>query len=148
MEKYLTEVLGVPSDRVQLLLGSTEHGPEDPLNPSRDHIIDALLSIITNSQIAYGDNIIIYYSGHGSYYPYHMEEYDETAYIETLCPIDRDTLDANGVLIPDISDRELNTLLTQISREKGHRITVILDCCHSGGVSRSLPEPEARTSPQ
>ncbi len=62
MEKYLTEVLGVPSDRVQLLLGSTEHGPEDPLNPSRDHIIDALLSIITNSQIAYGDNIIIYYS--------------------------------------------------------------------------------------
>ncbi len=77
-----------------------------------------------------------------------MEEYDETAYIETLCPIDRDTLDANGVLIPDISDRELNTLLTQISREKGHRITVILDCCHSGGVSRSLPEPEARTSPQ
>ncbi|SJL17896.1 uncharacterized protein ARMOST_21463 [Armillaria ostoyae] len=64
-----------------------------------------------------------------------MEEYDETAYIETLCPIDRDKLDANGVPIPDISDCELNTLLTLISREKGHRITVILDCCHSGGAT-------------
>ncbi len=50
--------------------------------------------------------------------------------------------------MPDISDRELNTILTLISLSKGHRITVILDCCHSGGVSRSLPEPGVRTSPR
>ncbi|PBK64971.1 hypothetical protein ARMSODRAFT_961560 [Armillaria solidipes] len=148
MEKYFTEDLGVPGNRIQLLVGSKEHtSPEDPMNPSRAHIISALLSIITNPEIAYGDNIIIYYSGHGSYYPPHTQEDGETEYIETLCPIDRDTLDANGVLIPDISDRELNTMLTLISRAKGHRITVILDCCHSGGICRGLPEPGARTSP-
>ncbi|SJL17895.1 uncharacterized protein ARMOST_21462 [Armillaria ostoyae] len=56
MERYLTEVLGIPSDRIQLLLGSKEHAsPEDPMKPSRDHITGALLSIITNSQIAHGD---------------------------------------------------------------------------------------------
>ncbi|SJL17913.1 uncharacterized protein ARMOST_21482 [Armillaria ostoyae] len=131
MEKCLAEDLGVPRSRIQFLVGSNEHtSPEDPMNPSRAHIISALLSIITNPEIAYGDNIIIYYSGHGSYYPPHTEEDDETEYIQTLCPIDRDTLDADGVPIPD-----------------GHCITVILDCCYSGGVCRNIPEPGARTSP-
>ncbi len=106
MERYLTEVLGMPSGRIQLLLGSDEHtSPEDPMNPSCAHIISALLSIIANPEIAYGDNIIIYYSGHGSYYPYHVEEDDEPEYIETLCPIDRDTPGEDGEPVPDTSDR-------------------------------------------
>ncbi|KAK0219283.1 hypothetical protein EDD85DRAFT_754269, partial [Armillaria nabsnona] len=129
MESYLTEDLGMPRDRIQLLLGSKEHlSPEDPLYPSRVHIVGTLLSLITNSNIVYGDNIIIYYSGHGSYYPYHTEEDDEPEYIETLCPIDRDTPGEDGKPVPDISDRELNTILSLISRAKGHCITVILDC--------------------
>ncbi len=148
MEKCLTEDLDVPRSRIQLLVGSNEHtSREDPMTPSRSHIISALLSIITNPEIAYGDNIIIYYSGHGSYYPPHTEEDEETGYIETLCPIDRDTLGENGKPVPDISDREFNTILSLISRAKGHCITVILDCCYSGSVCRDLPEPGARTSP-
>ncbi len=148
MEQYLTEDLGMSSNRIQLLLGSKEHtSPADPVHPSRAHIVGALLSLITNPEIVYGDNVIIYYSGHGSYYPPHTDEDDDIDYTETLCPIDRDTLDADGVPIPDISDRELNTILTLISQAKGHRITLILDCCHSGGVCRDLPEPGARTSP-
>ncbi len=148
MERYLTEVLGMPSGRIQLLLGSDEHtSPEDPMNPSRAHIISALLSIIANPEIAYGDNMIIYYSGHGSYYPPQTEDDGYTNYTETLCSIDRDTLDANGVLIPDVSDCELNIMLALMSRAKGHRITAILDCCHSGGVCRCLPESGVRTSP-
>ncbi len=75
MERYLTEDLGMPRNRIQLLLGSKENlSPEDPTYPSRAHIIGILLSLITNSNIARGDNIIVYYSGHGSYYPYHTEE--------------------------------------------------------------------------
>ncbi|SJK99314.1 uncharacterized protein ARMOST_02607 [Armillaria ostoyae] len=150
MEHYLTEDLGVPRERIQLFLGSEEHmSPADTMNPSRTHIIDALLSIIHNPEILYGDNIIIYYSGHGSCYPF--EEKDDniryTEHIEALCPIDRDTIDDDGQPVPDISDREFNTILTQISRAKGHRITVILDCCHSGSASRNLPEPGARKTP-
>ncbi|PBK64974.1 hypothetical protein ARMSODRAFT_940725 [Armillaria solidipes] len=149
MERYLTEDLGVPGNRIQLLVGSKEHTfPDDPVCPSRSHIVGALLSLISNPEIAHGDNIIIYYAGHGSRYPLtEDDEDDETRYIEALCPIDRDTPGDNDKHVPDISDREFNSILTLISLSKGHRITVILDCCHSGGVSRSLPEPGARTSP-
>ncbi len=148
MEKYLTDDLGMPSDRIQLLLGSNEHkSPEDPVNPSRAHIVGALLSLITNPEIAHGDNIIIYYSGHGSYYPHNTEEDDELEYIETLCPIDRDIPGEDGKPVPDISDREFNTILSLVARAKSHCITVMLDCCYSGGVCRDVPELGARTSP-
>ncbi len=124
--------------------------------PSRMHITNTLLSLIYHPQIEEGDNIIIYYAGHGSSYEcsdwvdVENPEYEEisfgnTGYIESLCPIDRDTRDADGNIVPDISDRELNTILTLISRAKGHHITVILDCCHSAGVSREVPPPGART---
>ncbi len=145
MERYLTEHLHVPTSRIQLLLGFKEHtSPADPmiLNPSRANIIAALLSIIDNPEILHGDNIIIFYSGHGSCYPFE----GKGDRIEALCPIDRDTIGDNGKPVPDISDRELNTILTQISRGKGHCITVILDCCHSGSVSRGLPGAGARTA--
>ena len=136
MERYLTEDLGVPTNHIQLLLGSEEHlSPEDPIYPSRAHIVGALLSLITNSEIMHDDNIIIYYSGHGSYYPYLTEDDDEPEYIKTLCPIDCDTPGENGAPVPDISDRELNMILSLISQAKGQYITVILDCCHSGSVS-------------
>ncbi len=150
MERYLTEDLGVPGNRIQPLLGYKEHtSPDDPMYPSRAHIVGALLSLVTNPKISHGDNIIIYYAGHGSRYPLtEYDEDDETEYIEALCPIDRDTPGEDGEPVPDISDRELNTILTLISLSKGHRITLILDCCHSGGVSRSLPQPGARTSPR
>ncbi len=135
MERYLIEDLGMSRDRIQLLLGSKENlSPENPTYPSLAHIVGTLLSLITNSNIARSDNIIIYYSGHGSYYLYHTEEDDEPEYIETLCPIDCNTLE-NSKPMPDISDQELNTILSLICQVKGHCITVILDCCHSSSVS-------------
>ncbi|KAK0505606.1 hypothetical protein EDD18DRAFT_1045431, partial [Armillaria luteobubalina] len=129
MEKYLTEDLGMPGNHIQLLLGSKEElSPEDPMYPSHAHITDTLLSLITNPEIVHGDNIIIYYSGHGSYYLHYMGEEDEVEYIETFCPIDHDTPGENGNPVPDISDQELNTILSLIAQAKGHQITVILDC--------------------
>ncbi|KAK0222982.1 hypothetical protein EDD85DRAFT_941300 [Armillaria nabsnona] len=117
-----------------------EHtSPVDPMTPSRAHIVSVLLSIVGNPKIAYNDNIIIYYSRH--------EKRDTIEHIEALCPIDRDTPGDDGKPVTDISDRELNAILTQISRVKGHRITVILDCCHSGGTSRDMPELGSRRAP-
>ncbi|KAK0444024.1 caspase domain-containing protein [Armillaria borealis] len=143
VERYLTEHLHVPPNRIQLLLGSKEHtSPVDPMNPSRAHIIGALLNIIDNPEILYGDNIVIFYSGHGSSYAFEREG-DGVKFIEALCPIDRDTIGDDVKPVPDISDREFNTILTLISRAKGHCITVILDCCYSGSASRGA---EARRS--
>ncbi|KAK0475379.1 hypothetical protein IW261DRAFT_1493820 [Armillaria novae-zelandiae] len=155
-KRYLSDDLCVPEERIQLLLGCREHNDRgNPMYPSRAHIITTLLSLIDSPHIDKGDNIIIYYAGHGS--SYHCSDYTNledgdhkeispgsTGYIEALCPIDRDTLDVNGNPIPDISDREFNTILTLISRAKGHHITVILDCCHSASVSREVPPQGAR----
>ncbi|KAK0462381.1 uncharacterized protein EV420DRAFT_1241566, partial [Desarmillaria tabescens] len=129
-QEYLVADLGV---RIQLLLESKEYdSPGNPKYLSRTHIIDALLSLIDNHEIEKGDNTIIYYAGHSSSYKcsdYEMPDAKfspgNIGYIEALCPIDRDT---HGKAVPDISDRTLNTVLTLISRAKGHHITVILDC--------------------
>ncbi|KAK0224027.1 peptidase C14, caspase domain-containing protein, partial [Armillaria fumosa] len=150
MEQYLVDDLLVPRERIQKLLGPARSGDTSTdvsSIPSRANVISLLHSLITNPNIKCGDPIIIFFSGHGSRYslsdddddPDFDEELDDERsgkYVEALCPMDRNTLDSSGALIPDITDRELNTILAQIARTKGNRITFILDCCHAGSVTR------------
>ncbi|KAK0437249.1 uncharacterized protein EV420DRAFT_1219552, partial [Desarmillaria tabescens] len=135
MRKFLINDLGIPEHRIQYLLGPHDPTTGDPLAPSHANIINTLHSLISNEEIQRGDNIIIYYAGHGSSYQRSMHSATaKSKYsrnfcpVEALCPIDRDTKDVDGRWIPDISDRELNVLFTEISRVKGHKITFILDC--------------------
>ncbi|PBK63022.1 hypothetical protein ARMSODRAFT_942681 [Armillaria solidipes] len=157
MEDYLSKCLGVPESRLQLLLGPNEHISRTYDIPSRKNIIGTLLSLITNPNIMNGDNIVIYFSGHGSNYSwfdYYWEEAQNSSgefdavlaagSVEALCPIDRDEPDQQGCPIPDISDREINIILSELSRVKGNRITLILDCCHSSSASRGISQPGVR----
>ncbi len=152
MKDFLIDKLEVPEYRIQCLLGS-QSPSGDSLTPSRANIVNVLYSLIDNTEIAPGDNIIIYYAGHGSSYQCssHFSTPDSKCRtsacpIEALCPIDRDTKDAGGKWIPDISDRELNAIFTEISRTKGHKITFIADCCHASGLSRNAyPETGQRS---
>ncbi|KAK0439131.1 caspase domain-containing protein [Armillaria borealis] len=187
MKGYLEKDLRVPSDRIQLLLGmkllqyaekSDNHlrvrprslqqkrtSCNDPSYPSRQNITKTLCSLINNPNIKKGDNIVIYFAGHGSSYgcsqcsgavrtrksivpdvrastAVYATRTQEHRHVDTfcpteaICPIDRNLVGANGSRIPDISDRELNTILHEISRVKGNKITAIFDCCHSSGVTR------------
>ncbi|KAK0238384.1 hypothetical protein EDD85DRAFT_728220, partial [Armillaria nabsnona] len=109
----------------------------------RTNIIDALLSLSTNPQIHYGNNIIIYYTGHGAVYhckdhpPFASLEDLGRGTIEALCPMDHNTINAHDKKpIPDISNRELHTILVKICHTKGHHSMVILDCCHSSSQTR------------
>ncbi|SJL01080.1 uncharacterized protein ARMOST_04396 [Armillaria ostoyae] len=140
IKHFLTDDLGVPENRIQCLLGSKDPNFAGPMStPSRANIIDTLYSLVNNPEITRGDNIIIYYAGHGSRYCCTEHDFEcrcDNCPIEALCPIDRDTQDADGNWIPDISDRELNSLFALICRAKGQNITFIADCCHSGGMSR------------
>ncbi|KAK0430362.1 peptidase C14, caspase domain-containing protein, partial [Armillaria borealis] len=142
VEKYLKEEIGIPQERIQRLLGSQGASSDDPSFPSRTNIANTLLSLVDNPQIDVGDNIIIYFSGHGSGYSlndYRLGDAEDTQSlggvdesIEAICPIDRDTIDSSGLRVPDISDREINSIFQQISHSNGHRITFFLDACHSG----------------
>ncbi len=160
MRQYLTDDLHVPEERIQCLLGRGGNSREDATIPSRKNIISALLDLAHNPQIKADDCIIIYFSGHGTSYQCarcHESiltgEKPETAClkslcpIEALCPMDREALDADGTPVPDISDREFNSIIAHISRAKGNRITVILDCCHSANLNRSFPDEGARAIP-
>ncbi|KAK0221343.1 caspase domain-containing protein [Armillaria fumosa] len=157
MEDYLCNDFGVPKDRLQLLLGRKGHKScDNNVIPSRQNILSTLLSLITNPNITQGDNIVIYFSGHGSSYlwkDYYSKDFqsseDEpdvlaTGSVEALCPIDRNEPDDNGYPIPDISDREINIILSELSHVKGNHITLILDCCYSGSVSRCISQPGVR----
>ncbi|KAK0486719.1 caspase domain-containing protein [Armillaria luteobubalina] len=135
--EYLLEDLGMAEDRVQRLLS----GDNACIAPTRENIINALLGLSTNPWIQAGDSIVIYFSGHGStyqcadYLPYNGS-YAGVGTIEALCPVDRGGYTSDGD-VPDISDREINGILSEISRTKGHHITVILDCCHSSSLTRA-----------
>ncbi|PBL01554.1 hypothetical protein ARMGADRAFT_1071098 [Armillaria gallica] len=146
MKELLMVKFEVPEHRIQCLLGPNDPTP-GTMTPSRTNIVNVLSNLIDNVQIQRGDNIIIYYAGHGSRYLCSPEWAHESTClkadvcpIEAICPIDRDTPDS-GHWIPDISDREINALFTQISRAKGHKITFLADCCYAGGASRGSSPP-------
>ncbi|PBK65075.1 hypothetical protein ARMSODRAFT_838940, partial [Armillaria solidipes] len=127
MVEFFVNNLGMSEGHIQCLLTVT--------SPICIHIIDTLLSLSTRHEIQHGDNIIIYFAGHGSSYKcsdYYIEGGTSAeGYIEALCPMDRTTSctdSSTNSSIPDISDREINTILTEISCTKGHHITFILDC--------------------
>ncbi|KAK0476221.1 hypothetical protein EDD18DRAFT_1216283, partial [Armillaria luteobubalina] len=139
MERYLTEDISVPKHRIQSLLGSNERVSSSNYHiPTRVNIIQTLVGLMNNAEIQSGDNIIIYFAGYGSAYStagYCSNPMDS---IEALCPIDR--TEGNGSHIPDISDREINVILQNISRVKGHHITFILDCSHSAAATGDLKQ--------
>ncbi|PBK89062.1 hypothetical protein ARMGADRAFT_970782 [Armillaria gallica] len=148
---YLVRVVGVPESHVRLLLAPCDSSPETLDFPSRTNIIETLHSFRTNPLIRKDDDIIIYFSGHGA--SYHCSDFfpsesggtAHTGAIEAICPADRCIDDVNGRhIVPDISDRELNTILHLIRVEKGENITVITDCCYAGGVTREIPSTLSR----
>ncbi|KAK0446032.1 uncharacterized protein EV420DRAFT_1571395 [Desarmillaria tabescens] len=141
MEKYLIEDLGVPSGHIQRLLGPTgEKTIDNSISPTRANIIRTLYSLIDSPDIVNGDNIIVYFAGDGALYD--AEEYYRNKVppgvsvasirpIKALCPMDRGSLDDTGSEILDICDREIDAIFNQISEEKGHKLTLILDCAYS-----------------
>ncbi|KAK0430192.1 hypothetical protein EV421DRAFT_1671354, partial [Armillaria borealis] len=119
IQDYITEDLGVPQDHIHLLLDESA---------THANIINTLCGLYNDSRILHGDIIIIYFAGLGSSYPDPRDQdISPDDAIEAICPIDRGNK-VNGVLISDISDREVNSILSAISSVKGHRITVLLDC--------------------
>ncbi|KAK0440948.1 caspase domain-containing protein [Desarmillaria tabescens] len=149
IENLLKTRLHVPKERIRLLLGPS-HDDTSPelsdarvISPTRQQIISALTDLVEKPDIMKDDGIIIYYAGHGSAYAIPDDTYtingSEVAtpnlgFVEALCPLDRcDNSDTE--IIPDISGRELNVILRQMSLEKGPDITVIFDCCHSGRIT-------------
>ena len=57
-------------------------------------------------------------------------------WVEALCPADAGWRHESGTLCC-ITDKELSLFVEQLRDKKGKNITLILDCCHSGGANRA-----------
>jgi hypothetical protein len=97
----------------------------------------AMVKAMTNliGGAASGDNLVITFSGHGTYQP--DKDGDEVDGLdEGLCPYD---LQTNGAAL---IDDEIRAIFA--ARKPGVRLLLISDSCHSGTVTRAAPaEPEA-----
>ncbi|TFY81369.1 hypothetical protein EWM64_g2640 [Hericium alpestre] len=123
VQEFLVDDLGIPDSHIVLLTTELQHQ-----RPTRDNILKALYDLRDNRRIKYDDDIIIYFSGHGSRYNASISD-DRPCWVETLCPCDVSSK------TPQISVRELNLIVEQIMATKGHNVVVILDSCHSGGLA-------------
>ncbi|KAK0196114.1 hypothetical protein F5146DRAFT_1176253 [Armillaria mellea] len=138
----------------------TDEGVSKPGEPTHANIVMAFFDLSTNPNIQHGNNIIIYFTGHGTtyncadYLGYKDESAAQLGKIDALCPIDcaaSTETPANNVnninssvtkdhQVPDISDQEINTILAEIACNKENHITFILDCCFSGSLTKALRE--------
>ncbi|KAJ6614145.1 caspase domain-containing protein [Mycena sp. CBHHK59/15] len=91
--------------------------------------------------------MILFFAGHGS----RVEATDNLLLsdgkVETICPSDERTLDADGNYVHGIPDYVLGWMLKRLAEKKGGNITVILDSCHSGGMGREVGRERTTKNP-
>lgn len=130
---YLLKTLKIPSDQIFRLTSPNLEVAlpleiKDP-KPTYENIVAQFKSITELAEP--GEQVYVYYSGHGgratTIYPDLKGGTDQ--YDEGIVPMD---IGAGGRYLLDL---ELATLLKRMT-DKGLIVTVIMDSCHSGGVTR------------
>ncbi|MCP5082152.1 MAG: DUF4384 domain-containing protein [Alphaproteobacteria bacterium] len=127
MEKFLKDHMGYRTDEIAVLKDS---------QATRKNLLRTMNNWLIRSTKA-GDKVFIYYSGHGSQLPDNNSD-EKDGLDETLSPIDTTKEGGN-----QITDDEFGAILTQMSDRD---LTVIIDSCHSGTISRGVAEQDAGTS--
>jgi hypothetical protein len=126
---YLKNVLG-ESLHEKVLEASTPTTPGDPppedeeVWPTHDRVIGHLDHVISHARS--GHRVVIYYSGHGGESRNRTSRRSECALM---------LLTSNG---RDLQRLRVRTLVGKLDKmvEKGLFVTLILDCCFSGGIIR------------
>jgi hypothetical protein len=101
-------------------------------NATRDAILKQINALYDKSK--QGDIAFLYYAGHGSQVK-NSSSKEADKKDETMVPCD--TWKAG---VSDIRDKELAKLYNKFI-DKGVKLTVIFDCCHSGSLSRGPQDP-------
>ncbi|PVF95448.1 hypothetical protein CPB86DRAFT_817178 [Serendipita vermifera] len=123
MEKYLRT--NFPESSIQTLYDR---------DATRKGIIEGLRDLMSNPAINRKDPILIFYAGHGGETT-PPEDWDTHGQkIQMLMPVDYND---DETFITDIG---FARLLEQLASRKGDNVVVILDCCHSGSMTRDLQQ--------
>ena len=151
MSEFLTDHLGVPKDNITELLAPMGSDTASHNYPTRRNIVSSLWSLHQDERIRHGDIIIVFYAGHGAVYDsgailrgaVQAEEPDRdwNSFMDAIVPPDRGLPDFDptysGKNVPDICDRELNTIFTITRQKKGPNILFIADCGRATPAVRS-----------
>lgn len=142
--RKLLRGLPLPPVRILELTATSGEGPE-PIEP-RDQwptytaMVEKFRELAAGAEP--GDQVYIHYSGHGGRTPTIFEaEKGPREYDESLVPC----------TISDPSERYLRdvevAMLVEEMIDKGLFVTLVLDCCHSGGIRRGPRHPVPRGLP-
>ena len=141
VQTFLTERLGVNVERVRRLtaesdgVGKLAGAPESW--PTYENMVGALQQLA--DEVNAGDIVHIHYSGHGGRTPTLVPEWKgQGALDEALVPADIGDSAARY-----LRDVELAVLLKRMV-DKGLIVSVVLDCCHSGGMTRGPADVAVR----
>ena len=133
MEAFLKTRLGVPNDNIIKLTAS--HG--DGMQPSEDAAMWPTFDNITaafqrlDEMAGEGAHVVLHYSGHGGR-------------VESIYPLDVKSGEIDEAFVPTdigtdagryLRDLQMAHWLNKLS-QKERRVVAILDCCHSGGMTR------------
>ncbi|MBW4527741.1 MAG: caspase family protein [Phormidium tanganyikae FI6-MK23] len=150
VDTFLRETLKVPPEHIRKLISPN---PEDTTllavrsageeEPTYENIVRAFDDITQAARS--GEQVYIHYSGHGgrvkTIYP-NLKQGSSDQTDEGIVPMDiGDT--PEGRYIRDV---EITTLLKRMT-DKGLIVTIVLDCCNSGGATRGDVEIRSSTEP-
>lgn len=135
IQSHFLNILKVPPENITILTSRSPqpHTPltdaEDAFTATAENIRAALRNLVETTPA--DTPIYIHYSGHGARSPtsYPKLKGSVKAWDECLVPCDAR---CGGPVIRDV---ELGDVLHQMS-QKGLFVTLVLDCCHSGGATR------------
>ncbi|XP_014499480.1 metacaspase-6-like [Vigna radiata var. radiata] len=122
MKKCLINIYGF-SERDIVLLIDTHHSYTQPTGKN---IRLALSKLVRSAKPR--DALFVHYSGHGTRLPAESDDEDNTGYDECIVPTDMNL----------ITDDDFRQLVDKVPR--GCNITIVSDCCHSGGLIEAAKE--------
>ncbi|KAJ3316609.1 hypothetical protein HDU76_001674 [Blyttiomyces sp. JEL0837] len=138
MKNYITTHLGYSNDPHHMVT-MTEDSHEPHHRPTRNNIIAAMHWLISGNQP--GDHLFLHYSGHGGQVR-DVAGDKEKGLMDTIVPMD---FESSGQIDSDF----LYTMLVHNLPPKV-KLTVIMDCCHSGRILKLpftyQPDPNGNLS--
>lgn len=141
VEAFLRRTWAI-QDRQMVKLTATNTGAPQPPEPqgqwpTYEHMVAAIKGVTAQAQA--GDYVYVHYSGHGGRAPtIYAERKGAQGLDEALVPTDIGSSTARY-----LRDLELVKLLRDMV-ERGLFVTVVLDSCHSGGMSRGSADVAIR----
>ena len=125
MRAFITRHWGYREDEIKSLVDA---------DATRAGILEALDTWLV-ADAKEGDELLVYYSGHGYHQP-DLDGDEDDRVDETLVPLDT-RVEGAGRIVNMISDDEIAALIKKAGPAK---VTAIIDSCHSGTVFRTLTQ--------